>query len=172
MPWRSSNAISIPSRSEWLNPAGRLREETALTRLKATLPPGSVAVIYLWSGWPTYGSAVKVTADVPKDATSIPVADASAFAVRCAPRSAAAIMARRSSNEERKCVSRSCAADVASTTFWLSSATLLSASSSDTASSRLCAPSSGVAVSTVVVALSALALAFVWFSGERALRRP
>jgi hypothetical protein len=32
--------------------------------------------------------------------------------------------------------------------------------------------SPGVAVSTVVVALSALALAFVWFSGERALRRP
>ena len=52
----------------------------ALTRLRATLPPSSVAVIYLWSGWPTYGSAVKVTADVPKDATSIPVADASTFA--------------------------------------------------------------------------------------------
>jgi hypothetical protein len=32
--------------------------------------------------------------------------------------------------------------------------------------------SPGVAVSTVVVALSALALAFVWFSRERALRRP
>jgi hypothetical protein len=32
--------------------------------------------------------------------------------------------------------------------------------------------SPGVAVSTVVVARSALALAFVWFSRERALRRP
>jgi hypothetical protein len=52
----------------------------ALTKIKASLAPGSVAAIYMANLWPTWGGAVNVTADVPKDATSIPVADASSFA--------------------------------------------------------------------------------------------
>ena len=52
----------------------------ALSKIKASLAPGSVAAIYIANLWPTYGSAVNVTADVPKDATSIPVADGSVFA--------------------------------------------------------------------------------------------
>jgi hypothetical protein len=53
----------------------------ALTKIRAYLTAGSVAAIYIANLWPSYGSAVNVTADVPKDATSIPVADASSFAV-------------------------------------------------------------------------------------------
>ncbi|WP_049760102.1 glycosyl hydrolase family 28-related protein [Anaeromyxobacter dehalogenans] len=49
------------------------------TRLRAYL--SSTAVIYVWRGWPTWAAAVNVTADVPKGATTIPVADASSFAV-------------------------------------------------------------------------------------------
>src|SRR5256712_540003 len=51
-----------------------------LTQIRASLAAGSVAAIYLANLWPTWGSAVNVTADVPKDATSIPVANASGFA--------------------------------------------------------------------------------------------
>ena len=51
-----------------------------LTKIRASLAAGSVAVIYMANLWPTYGSAVNVTADVPKDATSVPVANGSAFA--------------------------------------------------------------------------------------------
>jgi hypothetical protein len=52
----------------------------ALSKIRASLAAGSVAAIYMANLWPTYGSAVNVTADVPKDATSIPVANASGFA--------------------------------------------------------------------------------------------
>jgi hypothetical protein len=52
----------------------------ALTKIRAYLTAGSVSAIYMANLWPWYGSAVNVTADVPKDATSIPVADASSFA--------------------------------------------------------------------------------------------
>src|SRR4029077_3058992 len=50
-----------------------------LTRIRASLAAGSVAAIYMANLWPTWGSAVNVTSDVPKDATSIPVANASSF---------------------------------------------------------------------------------------------
>ena len=51
-----------------------------LTKIRASLAAGSTAAIYMANLWPTYGSAVNVTADVPKDATSVPVANGSAFA--------------------------------------------------------------------------------------------
>ena len=50
-----------------------------LTKIRASFAAGSVAVVYMANLWPTWGSAVNVTTDVPKDATSIPVANGGAF---------------------------------------------------------------------------------------------
>ena len=50
-----------------------------LTKIRASFAAGSVAVVYMANLWATYGSAVNVTADVPKDATSVPVANGGAF---------------------------------------------------------------------------------------------
>jgi hypothetical protein len=52
------------------------------TKIMASLASGSVAAIYMRNGNPYYTSpAVAVTADVPKDATAIPVASTAGFAV-------------------------------------------------------------------------------------------
>src|SRR5256885_8305652 len=50
-----------------------------LTKIRASFAAGSVAVVYMANLWPAWGSAVNVTTDVPKDATSIPVANGGAF---------------------------------------------------------------------------------------------
>jgi hypothetical protein len=51
------------------------------TRILANLPADSVPAIFMWNGgWPSWpAKATDVTADVPKDATTISVADASPF---------------------------------------------------------------------------------------------
>ncbi len=50
------------------------------TKIAATLASGSTAAIYMRNDNATYGSAVAITADVPKDATTITVASGSSFA--------------------------------------------------------------------------------------------
>jgi hypothetical protein len=50
------------------------------TKIRASLKPGSVAAIYMWNRSPQYSApAVAITADVPKDATVVPVASTSGF---------------------------------------------------------------------------------------------